>query len=250
MARCFPVKSAGPAALRERRTRHSTPIVSEITVAMIRVAQLLLLLGLVGCGGSPWETMTTAPPDAESPEALFDEIIKAANSRNLEKFYGCLTSEAREDQIELMMHDLGRGGHLAKDKSDQSGVDLSKMLATPQTALAVIDKYKLPRDREIKLNELPTEDFDAFVVDMWHALQSKRKPYIDQDAAMLKLQDHGSWACAEVSTVPNRHGDTLSYIYFRKVNGQWRVEMSPWWYPWAEEPRLLNKEEKLRLPMK
>ena len=218
-------------------------------MAMVRIAVLLLLFGLAGCGASPWETMSTTPPEADSPEALFDEMIQAVNSRDFKKFYGCLTNEAREDQIELMIHDLGRGGHLAEDKSDQSAVDISKMLATPQTALAVIDKYGLPRGREIKLDELPTKNFDAFLLDMWHALQSKKKPYIDENAAMLKVQHHGDWACAEVSTVRNRHGNDVSFIYFKKVNDQWRVEMTPWWYPWAKEPQLLKKEEKQRLPM-
>lgn len=153
-------------------------------------AILLLPLVLAGCGASPWVKMTTTSPTAETPEVLFDEMIKAVNSRDFKKFYGCLTDDARKDQIHLMINDLGRGGYLAKDKSDQSGVDLSGMPAGPQTALVVIDKYRLPRDREIKLEELPQENFDALILDMWHALQSRTKPFIDEDTAMREVQYH------------------------------------------------------------
>jgi hypothetical protein len=189
--------------------------------------------------------MSTTPPEAASPEELFTEVIQAANSRDLKKFYGCLTNEARKDQIELMLHDLGRGAHVAQDGSDKSAVEISDLLATPETAVAVIGKYRLPRGREIRLEELPVGNFDQFVLDMWQALQSKKKPYIDEDSAMLELMHYGDWACAEVNTVQNRHGDKISYIYFKKVNGKWRVDMGPWWYPFAKE--VLTKEQKQRL---
>lgn len=214
-------------------------------------ATLLLPLLLVGCEASPWVKMAITTPKAETPEALFDEMIEAVNSRDFKKFYGCLTDDARKDQIHLMIDDLGRGGHVAKDQSDQSGVDPSVLLASPQTALVVIDKYHLPRGRDIKLEELPQENFDVFVLDMWHALQSRKKPFIYEGTAMQEVQYHGDWACAEVTMPrPNRHGDKTGYIYFRKVSEKWRVEMSPWWYPWAKEPRLLSKEQKLRMTSK
>ncbi len=219
-------------------------------MATLRILVSILAIGLTGCGSRPWETMPTTPPAADTPEKLFEEMIQAVNSQEFRKFYGCLTNEARADQIELMIHDLGRGANQARDKSDQSAADISQMLASPQTSLAVIDKYGLPRGKEIQLSDLPKDNFAAFLDDMWHALQSKKKPYIDENAVMQEIQDHGDWACAEVSTVRNRHGDKVSFIYFKKVKGQWRVEMTPWWYPWAREPHLLKDDEKKRLPGK
>ncbi len=62
----------------------------------------------VHCDQHSWVHMQVQLPTGQTPAEVFQEIRTAALERNWPRFYGCLTPDARYDQISTLIIDVGR----------------------------------------------------------------------------------------------------------------------------------------------
>ena len=76
---------------------------------------------------------------------------------------------------------------------------------------------------------------------MWHALQSKARPDIEEHASLTDVTIDGDTAYGVIHGAHNRHNVRYNHIYFKKKNDRWLVDMSPWWAPWGPPPENSGK---------
>ena len=192
----------------------------------------------------PWERMDVEYPSAETPESTFVAIRKAAKDRDWKKFYGCLTSDARCEQLTTLTVDIGFLAHRARcvregvvDRLAITSPD--KLVQRCKDCLEVLDKYGLD-SKNISYKVAPTvSDLNQFATDAWDSLADAGASMFEENATLSRLQIDDDIAIAEVHGNHNRHDDrSQDYIRFTKVNGRWLIDMSPWWFPWG--PSLSN----------
>lgn len=194
--------------------------------------------GGIECDDDSWVRMKVEVPRGQTPDEVFKEIQKAALNRNWPRFYGCLTLDARYEQFSTLLIDVGfmaSQGRLERNKIQTGSQDAPKKGKIPQRArdcLAVFEKYKLPA--KTKYASALTEP-DSFVVDAWDAMASPGASLFEKGAHLTEVKVDGDFAIARAHNFRNRHGSEKEscFVHFVKVDGQWRIDISPWWMPWG-----------------
>ncbi len=202
----------------------------------------------------PWERMDVVLPSGETPEFTFSAIRKAAKDRDWKAFYGCLTSDARCEQLTTLTKDVGHLAYRAKCVRD--GVpdrfaitEPEKMVQRCKDCLEVVDRYGLD-SKKISFKTAPSViNLNQFAVDSWDAMADPGASMFEEGASLSGLQIDGDNAIAEVHGNHNRHDNTSQdYIRFKKVNGRWLIDMSPWWFPWGPSFRKFPVTKKRDIP--
>lgn len=229
---------------------------------MLVVVHLCLIS--LGCQNRPWEHMTVVPPVGAIPQEVFEEIRTAAFDHDLRKVYGCMTVEARRDQISTLINDIL---HLAyRAEHDEKFVADSPSFRKPltesqmrraQNCLQVAKKHhlieeemfpsgggtSLTLDDERRIDSYRSsyvKNADEFVADAWQALNEENWSLFDADAHLGELTITGDYAIARVHDFRDRYGQPEhGYIHFKKIDGHWLIDMSPWWSPWGPASKSL-----------
>lgn len=187
----------------------------------------------------PWERMDVVLPPGESPEKTFAMIQEAAFDRDWKKFYGCLTDDARCEQITTLANDVAflacRAMFALDGTPDRFAITSpEKLVQRCKVCLDVFDKHGLdPKNTTLKFAP-SVSNLDQFVADAWDAIADPGTTMFEKNTTIAAAQIIGDDAIAEVHGNHNRHQNwEPDFIRFRRVNDRWLIDMAPWWIPWG-----------------
>lgn len=190
------------------------------------------------CDDHAWVRMDVEYPSGKTPEETFKEIRTASVGRNWRKFYGCLTVDARYDQIQTLMLDItsnaaaARRAQTQREKDPELKVSMTKTAQRCRACLAVMEKHGLKPNG---LNPSDVKNPDVFVADAWNALASPGASLFESNSYLTDLDISDEFAIATAHNYRIRHSKKSEscFVHFVKDNDRWLVDISPWWMPWG-----------------
>lgn len=213
----------------------------------LKLLTIYLCLISFGCQQqNSWEQMTVVPPAGTTPDETFEEIRTAALSRDWPRMYGCMTVEARRDQISQLVIDIVAQSNRAAHTERQ--------LQRAKEYLRVAKKHNLT-DKDYSSGPAPEGSLDAkrrffsspaayvgnadeFVADAWNVMQREGTSLFESEAQLSDRKIIDDYAVAKVHNFFDRYSmPDYCYIHFKKVDDRWLVDMSPWWIPWGPPMR-------------
>ncbi len=196
----------------------------------------------IGCDSEPWKTMNVELASGTTPEEVLAELRRAESERDLPKFYGCLTHEARQEQISSLVLDMHVVAARHKYGSERFPLgDNGKALA--RECIAVFQKHGVP---VVNHSSEPNADHvanpDSFVKDAWKVWFPSDKNLIDKEAKVPAIVVDGDFAFGKVEGFKRRFRSEWGYVRFKKIEGQWFVDQTPWWMPWGAPPQIKREQ--------
>jgi len=225
-------------------------------VVMIIIA-IAVFAWRVLAGPNSWERMNVISPVGLTPDETFQEMRAAALSRNWPKMYGCMTVEARRDQISTLVDDIAISAIRIQNDKDYAiaaarknqDPQMERKIQRAQEYLRVANKYNLTdknylsygqegdldaRRRYYSRSAAYVEDADEFVADAWDLLYKEGTSVFESEAHLSDLEIFDNYAIAKVHNFYSPYGNPeYCYVHFKNVDGRWLVDMSPWWIPWG-----------------
>lgn len=215
--------------------------------ALLLIAALLPL-AVTGCTPA-WETMHVELPAGDSPESTFQALKQASADHDWPKFFGCLTPEARHDAIETMLMDTGYlrfYGDLDEERiiigpdQERPLYDWEKERATK--VQAVYEAFTITKPGELKPEDIG--NLDELLPALYDAALPGGVQLVTDYSTMSDIQIEGDWAFAKVDNFPDRyHREGWGNLHFKKVDGKWLVDASPWWMPWGPPKSEARRDE-------
>ncbi len=208
---------------------------------MKRFLLVLFLIGISGIGlgwwwrSTPWNRLSTESNNATSPESLFEEIRSAIQVGNHAKVLGGLTIEARFDLLKTMLIDCKHYASRFENKIRMETLtDLGMQMASESSAL--LKRHRLPVNNT--KDPCLIADPNGFVRDAFNASASESGNYwFDVNAQLGEVHVNGDFASAEIKTGIRRQGIRKYYIHFKKRDGHWYIDVSPFILPWGTNPK-------------
>jgi hypothetical protein len=192
----------------------------------------------------PWERMDIVLPSGETPELTFSAIRMAAKDRDWKKFYGCLTSDARCEQLAYRARCVRDG---VPDRLAITSPE--KVVQRCKNCLELFDRYGLDWNSQSYEVAPSVINLNQFAVDAWDTISAPGASMFEESAVLSGLRIDGDNAIAEVHGNHNRHQNTSQdYIRFKKINERWLIDMSPWWFPWGPSFREYPVKKKRDIP--
>ncbi len=222
------------------RRKEATMRVSSIVFLTLSIVSCTVISG---CGKSEtWKKMNVVTPEGREPIQVFRDLRQAEIDRDWPKFYGCMTNELRADTIrKLLLHTCTRA--FQYNENPESFHKASKEAEVKAKAcFALLERHGLKLKDQCRLSDIPypddVTDPDTFVAEAWDVWYSQGKLVIPKEVKVSEVIVSGDSAHAKPDPFGSPHREGWGYLRFKKVEGHWLIDQTPWWIPWGSPPHI------------